>query len=117
MLRLEDFNGIYLYRDFVDMRKSINGLSQIVIDEMKLDIFKTYLFVFTNRCRNRLKVLYWDHSGFVIWYKRLEKYRFKWADETHDSVINLNKTELRQILKGYNVFQNPHKKLNYSQIG
>ena len=62
---------IYLHRDVVDFRKSINGLMVIVEQEMQLSPFAPALFVFCNRNRDRLKVLYWDQTGFCLWYKRL----------------------------------------------
>ena len=62
-----------------DMRKSVNGLSLIVSDMLDLDPFSGHLFVFCNRRRNILKILYWDRNGFCMWYKRLEEDRFRWS--------------------------------------
>ena len=73
-----DAGAIYLHRDSVDFRKSINGLVTIVEQEMQLSPFAPALFVFCNRNRDRVKVLYWDQTGFCLWYKRLEKEKFKW---------------------------------------
>ena len=67
---------VYLCCDIVDMRKSINGLSAIVEQELEVSPFSTHLFVFCNRRRDKIKILYWERSGFVLWYKRLEKQRF-----------------------------------------
>src|SRR5690625_5867695 len=61
---------IYLHREPVDFRKAINGLSVIVQDEMALSPFDRALFVFCNKKRSQLKVLYWDETGFVLWQKR-----------------------------------------------
>ena len=69
---------VYLHRDVVDFRKSIDGLAAIVEQQMDLDPFADALYVFCNRHRDRLKVLYWDQTGFCLWYKRLEKAKFKW---------------------------------------
>src|SRR5690625_6650969 len=66
---------IYLHREPVDFRKAINGLSVIVQDEMALSPFDRALFVFCNKKRSQLKVLYWDETGFVLWQKRLERDR------------------------------------------
>jgi hypothetical protein len=64
---------IYLYRDAVDFRKSINGLVMVVEQELALSPFAEALYVFCNRGRDKLKLVYWDKTGFALWYKRLEK--------------------------------------------
>lgn len=68
---------VFLYRDFVDFRKSINGLSVIIEQQMQLSPLGGSVFVFCNKERDKLKVLYWDKTGFAMWYKRLEKDKFK----------------------------------------
>ncbi|WP_139310411.1 IS66 family insertion sequence element accessory protein TnpB, partial [Photobacterium proteolyticum] len=70
--------AIYLYREFVDFRKSINGLAALVESETDLSLDSGALFLFTNKQRDKMKVLYWDNTGFALWYKRLEKDKFKW---------------------------------------
>ena len=65
-----DVGSVYLHRDSVDFRKSINGLSVIVEQSMNLTLYDSSLFVFCNKQRNKLKILYWDSSGFCLWYKR-----------------------------------------------
>ena len=72
MMRPGEEIDVYLYRGIVDMRKSINGLSAIVEEELGLSPFGPSLFVFCNRQRDKIKILYWERSGFVLWYKRLE---------------------------------------------
>jgi transposase len=62
---------IYLYMDIVDFRKSINGLIVVVEQQMQLSPFQDTLFVFCNKRRDKLKILYWDKTGFALWYKRL----------------------------------------------
>ena len=69
--------AIYLYREFVDFRKSINGLAALVESETDLPLDSGALFLFTNKQRDKMKVLYWDKTGFALWYKRLEKDKFK----------------------------------------
>ena len=65
-----DVGEIYLHREFVDFRKSINGLVVIVEQEMQISPFSEALFVFCNKGRDKLKVVYWDQTGFCLWYKR-----------------------------------------------
>ena len=69
---------IYAYRHPVDMRKSIDGLAMLVEGALEADPFSGTLYVFVNRRRDKVKILYWEGSGFVVWYKRLEKERFIW---------------------------------------
>ena len=63
---------IYLYES-VDFRKSINGLAAIIESDTDLPLGSGALFLFTNKQRDKIKVLYWDKTGFAFWYKRLEK--------------------------------------------
>jgi transposase len=107
-----DAGSIYLHRDVVDFRKSINGLMVIVEQEMQLSPFAPALFVFCNRNRDRIKVLYWDQTGFCLWYKRLEKEKFKWPRGHSDLLMTLNETQWDWLLSGYDVVG--HQPLNYA---
>ena len=98
MLKPEHFTRIYLYRDRVDFRKSINGLSVIVEQEMELDLFGRNLFLFCDKRKKKLKVLYWDETGFALWYKRLEKDRFIWPRNHDDEVIIIDAQQLEWLL-------------------
>jgi len=84
---------VYIALGVTDMRKSINGLSIIVSEQLELDLFSGNLFVFCNRKRNMVKILYWDKSGFCLWHKRLEKDHFKWP-ETRDEIMNISMQKL-----------------------
>lgn len=68
----------------VDMRKSINGLSDIVCSQFNLDPRDKVVFVFCNNSRNRIKFLVWEDNGFWIHFKRLEKGRIVWPDAKDD---------------------------------
>jgi transposase len=68
------------------MRKSINGLLTIVEQELGLSPFAPRLFVFCNRQRDKIKIFHWERSGFVLWYKRLEKARFPCPRRDKDGV-------------------------------
>lgn len=102
--------AIYLHRDPVDFRKSINGLSVWVTDTMALDVFSSACFVFCNKQRNKLKVLYWDQTGFCLWYKRLERDRFQWPRRHAEDVMVLNHEQYDWLLRGLDVSAlTPHK--------
>ncbi len=106
----------YLALGITDMRKSINGLSILVEDQLELDPFSGHLFVFCNRRRNILKILYWDRNGFCLWHKRLEKHRFKWP-VTAEEVIEIGQRELSWLLDGLEISQaDAHKPLVYATL-
>ena len=105
---------VYLCVEHVDFRKSINGLSAIVEENMELDPFQPALFVFINRGKDKLKILYWEKSGFCLWYKRLEKERFKWPKDSAEATITLNGEALNWLLDGFDIWRNkPHQTLHY----
>lgn len=79
---------VFLALGATDIRKAINGLSVIVSEQMNLDVFSGNLFVFCNRQKSILKILYWDKNGFCLWQKRLEKDRFKWPN-TRTEVMDM----------------------------
>lgn len=107
---------VYLALGSTDMRKSINGLSILVNEQMALDPFSGYLFAFCNRKRNILKILYWDRNGFCLWHKRLEKHSFKWP-ASKKKTMAIGKRELAWLMDGLDIHQeNAHKSLKYSTL-
>jgi transposase len=64
---------VYLCLSPCDMRRSFDGLHALVRDHLQLDAFAGHLYLFLNKRRDRLKILYWDRDGFAIWAKRLEE--------------------------------------------
>lgn len=105
---------VFLRSGTTDMRKSINGLSVIVQGELKLDPFAGHLFVFCNRKRNILKILYWDKNGFCLWQKRLEKNQFRWPTN-REQMSQINHEQLTWLLAGLDIGQ-AHKVLYFSNI-
>jgi len=98
-----DVPDVYLHRQFVDFRKSINGLTALVESELELPIMSGALFVFCNKNRDKLKLLYWDKTGFALWYKRLDRDKFKWPTKLDVSTMNLTEQQLHWLLSGYDV--------------
>jgi len=116
MMHFEDV-PVYLHRAPVDFRKAINGLSIIVDNAMQVSIFEAGLFVFCNKKRDKLKVLYWDNTGFCLWHKRLEKDKFIWPRKHSDDVIAWNYEQLNWLLRGFDVSKlNAHNPLKYKAI-
>lgn len=117
MRRAEDFDAIYLHRDAVDFRKSIDGLCGIVEQEMGKSPFGRELFVFTNRSRNKLKVLYFDRTGFALWYKRLERDRFHWPRKADVATVKLTAEQINWLLDGYDITKmRPHEAVKFSRV-
>ena len=115
MLRPADSMQVYLYAEPVDMRKSINGLSVLVEQEMALPPSMEALFVFCNRGRDKIKLLCWERNGFIVWYKRLEKQRFRWPKS--DDTLSLTGQELNWLLDGFDIFNNrPHQSLYFDSV-
>jgi len=90
---------IYLYRGACDMRKSFDGLCGVVRSELGADPLSGSLFVFCNRRRTMVKVLYWDADGLAIWYKRLEQGRFAFPHMT-SSDGRIDRRQLAMLLEG-----------------
>lgn len=112
-----EVSAVYVHREPVDFRKAINGLSVIVEGEMSLSPFSGAVFVFCNRKRDKLKILYWDKSGFALWYKRLEKERFQWPRRWPEAVIELSETQFHWLLDGYDIARmQPHRALEYAHV-
>lgn len=99
-----EFKNFYIHRAPVDMRKNINGLAGIVEADMKLDLKSSSLFVFCNKPRTRLKILYFDHSGFALWLKRLDESKFPWPKSFEEETITVTREDLALLLDGVNFF-------------
>jgi transposase len=104
MLRPDNDIKVYLYAEPVDMRKSIDGLSTLVEQEMALSPSMAALFVFCNRGRDKIKLLCWERNGFIVWYKRLEKQRLRWPK--NGETLSLTGQELNWLLDGFDIFNN-----------
>ena len=114
MKGLSDVGAVYLHRECVDFRKAMNGLVVIVEQSMALSPYSDAVFVFCNRARDKLKIVYWDRTGFALWYKRLEKNKFQWPRELSDPVIELSPTQLDFLLRGFSVVE--HQPLHYQSL-
>jgi len=101
MLNLEPSipTRVFLQCGATDMRNSIDGLASLVKHQFKLDPFSSNLYVFCNRQKDKIKVLHWQETGFTLWYKRLEKGRFRWPDNTNE-VMAVSNRQLSWLLDG-----------------
>ncbi len=90
--------AVFLCKAAVDFRKGIQGLSVLVEGELRHNPFSSQLFVFCNRRKNAVKILYWDRNGFCLWHKRLEQECFKWPTDLEGPVVTLTGQQLNWLL-------------------
>jgi transposase len=115
MLRVSSDVHVYVCCAIVDMRKSIDGLSALVLEHLSLDVYSPAVFVFCNRACNKVKCLVWDKNGFILHYKRLEKGKFKL--KSRDGILPITPDQLSWLLAGLD-FQLMHEfsELNYAHF-
>lgn len=116
MIRPNHTLKVYLCQATVDMRKSIDGLAALVEHQLCLNPFDETAFVFCNKRRDKIKLLLWERNGFVLWYKRLEKQRFKWPKLAGTGIVTLNGQQLNWLLDGFDLWQHPHHRLHYTAV-
>lgn len=102
MLSLPPSVGIYVCRAPVDMRRSFDGLSVLVMDVLEHNPLSGSLFVFLNRTGDKLKVLYYDGQGLCLFYKRLERGRFR-LPAGEAASVELTGKELSLLLNGLEI--------------
>lgn len=104
MLTVAAGTRVYLASGPVDLRRGHDGLCALVSGTLKLDPYAGHLFVFVGRRGDRIKVLFWDHGGFVVYYKRLAKGRFRLPVIASDADrVVLDGTELTMLLGGFDL--------------
>ncbi len=105
MFNYNDYK-VFLACGITDMRKSINGLCDIVQHNFDLDPTQKFIFGFCNRQRNRIKLLVWEDNGFWIHFKRLEKGSISWPEALEDEVtMNLTLDDFENLIKAPGIKQ------------
>jgi len=121
MMHLPASVRVYLCTSACDMRRSFDGLHALVTQSMQLDAFGGHLFVFSNRRRDRIKILYWDRDGFAVWAKRLEEGTY--AMPVSDSGVadgekrhEITAAELGALLSGIDLSRAKRRKRYVRQV-
>jgi transposase len=115
MFRLAAELAVFVHRDAVDFRKSINGLAALVEQAMRLDPLAPAVYVFRNRRRDRVKLLLWDRNGFWLLMKRLEQDRFIWPRA--EAILSLRTEQLHWLLDGFDLeAMRGHPQRHYSRV-
>lgn len=102
MFKLNADIQVYLHREPIDFRAGINSLAVLVQETMALDPFAPAVFAFCNRRRDRMKLLFFDRSGFVLVLKRLTEDKFRWP-RREVPVVTLTTEQLHWVLDGINI--------------
>lgn len=112
------FSKIYVFTGSVDFRKASHGLSVVVKEHFNLKPFEPKsLFIFTNRRKRAIKMLYWDFTGFALWSKVLEKDRFRWPKPNEEGRVILTPREVRWLLEGVDLGRiKTHDPVNFSEL-
>lgn len=106
---------VYLATRPADMRKSFDGLAALASGSLALDPLSGHLFVFVNKRRDRIKILYWDRDGLAVWAKRLERGTFRLPAAGAESV-EMTTAELAALLAGIDL-NTARRRARYSRPG
>lgn len=116
MISFNSIPRIYIRSGVTDLRKGIDQLATIVQYEFEMSPFDDALYVFCNRAHNKLKILYWDGTGFWLLIKRLEKGTFKWKKE-EEGAVSITHQQLHWLLEGLKMEQKTaFKHLQYEAV-
>jgi len=119
MMRLVgDELKVYLYRAPIDMRRGRNGLAAMVKEAMEQDPFAHgSVFAFIGRKFDALKILIWDRNGFSLWYKVIEsEAHFPWPKLFEEEVITLTAEQMNWLLDGYDIWAQPHQRVDFLHV-
>lgn len=108
---------VYLCVAPTDLRKQAASLALLVEQSLKRDVFAAALYVFSNSRRDRIRILYWERNGLVLWSKRLEKQRFIWPRLTAGDTVSMSGDELNRLLDGFDVWAQGHRPLLLKRVG
>ena len=97
-----------------DLRKHQAGLAAVVQNILKADPFNGSVYLFCNRRRNLIKLLYWEKNGFCMWQKRLEKDTFPWPKNKTEAE-EISAGQLYLVLEGLDIWK-AHKEIRYTEV-
>lgn len=114
MKALGDFPRLHLCTTPLDFRRGLEYLASVATEACGNRVMLGELFAFTNRARDRIRLIYWDDTGFAMWMKRLDKDRFTWP-RRDERVVALSVDEMRWLLAGLDIDKmRGHQKLAYA---
>lgn len=108
-----EINAVYLHVNKIDFRKGINGLGCEVTMSFGDSSSGKNLFVFTNSQKNKIRILYWDETGYALWHKALDADRFKWPSKPDVETLKITTDQLKWLLSGISIEKvQAHKKID-----
>lgn len=118
MKDIGNFSKIFLAIKPVDFRKQVYGLAALVKDSLGDHTSDSRsLFIFTNKRKTSIRILYWDLTGFALWTKILEKDRFKWPRKSEEAKRLISQRELKWLLQGIDIEKiKVHEPINSSSV-
>ena len=117
MIGFAPHTRVYLALGATDMRKQIDGLAVLVEDALQADPLSSHLFVFCNRARDKIKILFWHNNGFWLWYRRLERQRFWWPQGAQEDAVELSVRELGWLIEGLDPSRvEAHRRADFSLL-
>jgi len=117
MLKIKEGTKIFVSIEPIDARKSIDSLACLVQEKFNDTPQSGNLFIFFNKSKDKVKVLYWDEIGFALHYKRLEKHRFAVPKLTNMSHMEITEVQLQGLLAGLDfTLMRRFTELNYSKF-
>jgi transposase len=108
---------VYLCVAPTDRRKQAASLALLAEQRLRRDVFAPALYVFSNARRDRIRILYWERNGLVLWSKRLEQQRFIWPRMSEGDTVSMSGGELNQLLDGFDVWARGHRELALKRVG
>lgn len=108
---------VYLCVSPVDMRKQAASLALLIEQSLGRSVFEPALYVFANRNKNRVRIVYWERNGLCLWSKRVEKQQFVWPRTPSGATVTMSGRELNALLDGFDVWSRGHRALDVRRIG
>jgi len=108
---------VYLCVSPVDGRKQATGLALLIEQSLGRDVFEPALYVFANRRKDRVRIIYWERNGLCLWSKRVEKQQFVWPPPSSGMTVTMSGRELNALLDGFDVWSRGHRTLDVRHVG
>ena len=117
MIRPSSTAVVYVCVSATDMRKQAASLALLVEQGLKRDVFAPALYVFSNARRDRIRILYWERNGLVLWSKRLDRQRFIWLQITDSDTVSMTGEQVNQLLDRFDVWAQAHREIPLTRVG
>lgn len=100
IINTANIKHIYVSSKYTDMRKQIDGLAMIVTSSFNMNVMDHSLFIFTNRSKTQIKMLYYDYNGFWLFSRKLQKGHFQIFEHNDEDVVEISDYQLSRLVEG-----------------